>query len=242
MFRAAALQNHDCGCFHYAACKEQGIGCEKDEKVAREYYGKAADAGLAEGKYAYGRCLINGIGGKVDEMEGAKLVKIAADEGYAVAQLLYGALLLRDGAGWSANMVESARYMKMGEDQAEDVGHRRSGVCLMCGIGVRPDREKRRDDLKDAAEVGKMAALTDFGIALMSGSQGVTKNESKGMECLRMAAEKGNIKANYYLGLELIRRNDVVGGCRYVEVAAKVGHRAAEKLMEKKCRKGQPEL
>jgi hypothetical protein len=62
------------------------------------------------------------------------------------------------------------------------------------------------------------------------------------MEYLRRAAGKGNLEANYYLGLAMIAKNDVVGGCRYVRVAAKGGHVDAQSLMEKKCRKSQAEL
>ncbi|EXX57775.1 hypothetical protein RirG_204020 [Rhizophagus irregularis DAOM 197198w] len=61
--------------------KLHGIGIEKDEVKAFEYYKKSAEKGYLNGIYILGCCYENGIGTEIDKEKAIELYKDAAKRG-----------------------------------------------------------------------------------------------------------------------------------------------------------------
>ena len=69
----AAEQGDACGAFNLAVSFADGIGVDKDEKQAAEWYGKSAEAGHSAGQRLFARRLETGKGVAQDEKSGTKL-------------------------------------------------------------------------------------------------------------------------------------------------------------------------
>jgi TPR repeat protein len=121
-----------------------------------------------------------------------------------------------------------------------DAQHRYAG-CLKDGVGVKTDLEGYVLYLRMAADQGYVDALREYGVALMNG-YGVNGNETEGMRYLLMAAEKGDFESHYQLGVWMIKRNDVVSGCKHVRIAAHGGFVSAIEVLASDCLKNGGEL
>jgi TPR repeat protein len=76
----------------------KGEGVAQNDRIAVDWYRKAALQGLASAQSALGGMLFNGRGARRDAKEAAVWIRKAAEQGYAVAQFNLGALYL-DGRG-----------------------------------------------------------------------------------------------------------------------------------------------
>jgi uncharacterized protein len=74
-------------------CLAQGIGIERNERKATEWFRRAAD-GLVDAQYWYGRMLVDGHGVPASEAEGREWVARAAAAGLVEAEVALAELLI----------------------------------------------------------------------------------------------------------------------------------------------------
>src|SRR5689334_13332528 len=83
-YQAAEQGNTDAQC-NLGGCYEYGIGVEKDEQKAVEWYQKAAELGNARAHYCLGCCYENGIGVEKNERKAVEWYQKAAELGNGLA-------------------------------------------------------------------------------------------------------------------------------------------------------------
>src|SRR6185369_4196655 len=66
--------------FNFGVCLAEGVGMERDERLAAEWMRRAAD-GVVNAQYWYGRMLVEGRGVEADPEEGRKWITKAAGVG-----------------------------------------------------------------------------------------------------------------------------------------------------------------
>ena len=164
---------------------------------------KAADQGLAEGRFLYGLFLKNGVGVKPNKAEAMKLLEKASWQGCAPAMAAYGDGLLESGSLEGRDWIELAA--KAGDDKAAA----RFARFLRDGeLGTASDSAAAAKWLQIAAEAGDAPSLVSLGEALRAGS-GVRRNPKKAAEYFRRAAEAGNSEGQTWYALCLLEGNGV---------------------------------
>ncbi len=187
---------------------------------------KAADQGLAEGRFLYGLFLKNGVGVKPNKAEAMKLLEKAAWQGCTPAMAAYGDGLLESGSLEGRDWIELAA--KAGDDKAAA----RFARFLRDGeLGTAPDLAAAAQWLQIAAEAGDAPSLVSLGEALRAGS-GVRRNPKKAAEYFRRAAEAGNSEGQTWYALCLLEgngvRRDVPKALDFLSRAADAGNANAK--------------
>jgi TPR repeat protein len=184
--RKAAASGDEIALFGCARALLAANSC--DEMEARELFRKAAEAGIANGKYGYGLCLLMGIGGPSRKSKGADLVKIAADEGLATAQYDY-AMCLNYGVGVRLDLAKAGQYAQMAANQGISNEVHTIGISVLYGR-VEPDGTEKaevRMHWRMAAQKGYVEAKYHLGLVLIERNQVLV-----GCRCLKAAANGGH--------------------------------------------------
>lgn len=167
------------------------------------FYKKYADKGDKEAMYNLADCYINGTGGAPQDMNQATywLTK-SAKKNYAPAQVklaycyIYGAGVLKDyKQAWDL----AQKAMKQGEPTA----HYLIATMYKDGIYVPQSWSKWQQYIRSAANLGNDDAQADLGVAYLYGVQeaGIQQDINSSIPWLRKAAEQGDAKGNFYLGV-----------------------------------------
>src|SRR6266540_1931365 len=77
----AAEKGHKIAQYNLGRCYQNGMGIEKDEIKAFEYYKKSAEKGYVEAQFQLGCCYYEGIGTEVNKDWAFDLYKVAAEKG-----------------------------------------------------------------------------------------------------------------------------------------------------------------
>ncbi len=96
--RRAAKSDHPESLYNLGLCCLQGIGMEKDERLAAKLFYRAAQKGCAEAKYNIGLCYAKGVGVRKDMGKAVEWWQQAADAGIRDAMLNL-AICYRHGLG-----------------------------------------------------------------------------------------------------------------------------------------------
>ncbi len=170
---------------------EQGLGVVKDEKKGAEWYARGAALGDADAQFALGMMLLHGRGVARDTKKAASLLEQAAAKNNALAQYNL-ALVYVEGAARPGDYVKIAELLEKSAYQDNAQAQYDLATLYRTGQGVPQDSLKAAQWMGRAAQVGLTDAQLEYGIMLMSGKDGVVKNERAGAEYLMIAAEKGN--------------------------------------------------
>ena len=160
---------------HYYKLGEKykmGIDAEQNGVLSVRYYNIAAELGFTRAQYKLGICYRDGFGVEIDFDKALTWFKKAADQGDINAVYNMGDI-----------------YEKINNPQKEMISRRLYAV-LRAGIVLRLRVNKNKDDIN---------ALSVLGLCLIKG-RGGEKNEDKGFQYLKQAAEKGNSNAQAYVG------------------------------------------
>ncbi len=192
------MQNAPSGAGHSPSGQNKG-----GQEAAAAALKKAADQGLAEGRFLYGLFLKNGVGVKPNKAEAMKLLEKAAWQGCHPAMAAYGDGLLESGSLEGRDWIELAA--KAGDDKAAA----RFARFLRDGeLGTSPDPAAAAKWLQRAADAGDAPSLVSLGEALRAGA-GVRRNPKKAAEYFRRAAEAGNSEGQTWYALCLLEGNGV---------------------------------
>jgi len=197
-FQKAAEQKHvqsQC-CLGY--CYENGIGIEKDEEKAVEWYTKAAEQDVAEAQYRLGYCYENGTGIEKDEEKAVEWYTKAAEQDVAEAQCCLG-YCYENGIGIEKDEEKAVEWYTKAAKQDVAEAQYNLGTCYENGIGIEKDEEKAVEWYTKAAEQGVAEAQYCLGNCYEYGIE-IAINEAKAVEWYAKAAAQDFAKAQFRLG------------------------------------------
>jgi TPR repeat protein len=142
---------------------------QRNFSIAREWYEKAASAGLPEGIFNVGVCLETGMGSAADPVKAAEFFKRAADMNLPQA-LFKMSVILDGGLGVERDPAAAAGYLKRAaEAKHPDAAAIWGLLCLNGANGQPPDGEKGLNMLKVAAEAGNVEAMKNIAVVYKDG-------------------------------------------------------------------------
>ena len=152
-------------------CKLKGLGTDKDEVGAFEYFCLGADKGSSEAGYMKGECLFYGVGVEKNEFEAYRAFKLAVNQGS-----------LEDEGEQNADALLSL------------------GLCYEKGIGTQVNLDEALSLYKKAAELGNPEALFRAGNAIItSGDKKSELGSARGF--ILRAARKGHLPSILAMGV-----------------------------------------
>ena len=173
-----------------------GNGVGKDEKLAVEWLGKAADAGHRYAQAALGELYMLGWGPLEKDQEKAALwMGRAAQQGLREAMTSYGSMLA-GGKGVKENRREAFVWIR----KAADAGEPRARLMMAMNALARDEREEAARWFSLAAENGDDAVLSMLGVLYGWGDAAVAGESEKVTE-VRRYAQRGEPEAQLMLGL-----------------------------------------
>lgn len=145
--------------YMYARMLEDGRGVIADQRQARVWYERAANAGMVEAQVALAEMLYNGRGGEPSSVAAAHLFKQAAAAGHTGAMFAIGALY-ETGQGLSLDRKAAQKWFAAAADRGHIHAQLVLGRYLSKGVGDEHDPVAGRIWLERAAAQG-LAEATD---------------------------------------------------------------------------------
>ncbi|MFP5391974.1 MAG: TonB family protein [Gammaproteobacteria bacterium] len=207
LLRLAADKGHPQAALALARNHEYGQrGYPKDVPLARTWYLKAAEGGIAEAQYKTGRFLLDGTAGLQGEAQGEDWLRKAADQGHDMAAYDL-ALRLEHKSGANPDPTERLRLLRI----AAEKDNARAQYSLAVALLRTSLAQAGPGDAQEAVRWLEAASADRHGDAelllaelKLEGKQ-VPQDEVGGMQLLRRAAEGGNVTAMATLGKLLER-------------------------------------
>ena len=176
-------------------CYENGIGVDKDENMAMNWYRRAADKGCASALFSLAMDSLS----KENTTEGKVQLSQAVEKGDDAAKLVMG-LFLCEGAYFTKNETRGMELIKESADSKNAEAMERLGLIFMCGLyGTEKDAKKAEEWLTRAAESGNASAECSLGTRYAEGAFGAADRQ-KAVYWWNRAAEHGDVDAMYNLG------------------------------------------
>lgn len=245
-----------------------GKDVKQDDQKAMEYFGLAADQGNTEAQYQLGLMYASGKGAGQDEHKITKYIELVADQGNTEAQYRLG-LMYRSGQGVKQDDQKAIAYFKLAADQGNTEAQYQLGLIYQSRQGVEQDDQKATAYFKMAADQRNPKAQYQLGLAQYELGRSMRKSVKykpeysgvrksgfeKASECFmeaakyfKLAADQGNVEAQYQLGLMYERKYLYQIGAltppeyTYLKLAADQGHTKAQYQLGEMFRKlGSPQ-
>ena len=170
-----------------------GLGVERDDKKAAEWYKFAADRGDREAMFALALFHLTGRAGTVNREQGAKLLAAAAKLGH-VAAAYDLALLYIEGQTFPQDFARAAELLRSAAQAGNPEAQYALATLYKEGRGVPKDPAEAARLLAMASLADHTDAQVEYAIALYNGA-GVARDERAAAELLKKAARKGNAVA-----------------------------------------------
>lgn len=185
----------------------EGVGVGKDEAAGAEWYRKAAEQGYAPGQCQWGDCLRLGRGVGADMAAAEEWYHKAADQGYVEGQLSMAKCRMAAG-----EREEAVVWLKKAAEGQHPEGQYLLAMCYQKGLGIATDKAKAKKWLQAAARNGHDKA------------QAVLARDSGELAELGLRAKRGDRRAQYELGRELIRKRREKDGLGWIQASAQGGN------------------
>jgi TPR repeat protein len=176
----------------------EGLGVQKDDKKAFEYYRRAADMGDVPGTLALAVSYAEGRGVKKDRKRAGELFEKAALTGNAEANYNLGMLFLK-GDGKPLSPIRAFQHIRYAAEKGIPQAQYDLAELYQTGTGVDANALEAAKWLARAADQGLAVAQYDYAVRLLQG-YGLTKDEPRIPLLLKAAAEKGIPGAQNRLG------------------------------------------
>lgn len=203
-------------CYKLGQMYNEGLGCEKNTKMAVEYMKEAATRGSDEAKsylqkmstvevvekmldspqyyYDLGRTAFD----SKDYSQAAEWYRKAAEQGHTSAQCSLG-YLYEHGFGLSKDLQEAIKWYKLSAEQGDRAGQYNLASCYQRGNGVSINYSEALKWFTLAANQGSREAQNQIAFMYYKGL-GVTKSDAEAVKWFTKAAEQGLSDAQYSLG------------------------------------------
>ena len=213
----------------------RGIGTEKDEAMAFNWYFNAAQHDNINSQYNLGVMYAKGRGVKQNFAEAFRWYKKAAEKGDASAQATIG-MMCEKGIGTDKNLTEAIRYYRQAAEQGNVNAQYTLGSWHAKGAGVPQDDLEAFNWFKRAAENGHISAQLNLGVFYSKG-KGIARDDQLALEWFEKAAEQGNPNAQYNLGVIYSRGRgltvDIEKSRYWYKKAAEQGDDGAKEALRK---------
>ncbi len=194
-----AAKNHDLTATwlvgHYY---ETAYGVAQDLSLARQYYHKAAKRGDREAQYCYARLLKYGQGGQQNLQQALFWYKKAAKTGHTDAQFALGFIYLSmSGRICRKNAAKAIAYLQLAAHSNRD------GIAWCLAVAYETMQEyvsARKWYLKDFQQTDSGVSACSLACLYRDGLGG-KRNSQKAKRYFLIAAEKGDVDAQYLLAL-----------------------------------------
>ena len=194
--------------FYIGVCYDFGYGgAEQDDRMAAEWYRKAAEQGEMTAQFNLGLSYAKGQGVIKNEAEAVKWYRMAAEQGYASAQFNL-ALCYRDGRGVVKDDAEAVKWYRKAAEQGDADAQNNLGFMYETGRGVAKDCSEAVKWYRKAAEQGDAKGEFNLGVMYENGD-GVGKDEAEAVKWYSRAAENGYAKAQREMGWRCQNGNGV---------------------------------
>lgn len=173
-------------------CYEDGVGVEKNETAAVEWYTKAANQGFADAQLNLGFCYEDGIGVEKNFTAAVEWFTMAANQGHDDAQFGLGDFYYA-GIGVEKNYSTAVEWFTKAANQGYDRAQYNVGNFYFNGIGVDQNYSTAVEWYTKAANQGHADAQFGLGICYLDGI-GVEKNYTAAAEWFLEAAKNPSLK------------------------------------------------
>ncbi|CAG8616193.1 11120_t:CDS:2 [Paraglomus occultum] len=163
---------------------QYGLGTEEDEIDAYDYYKESANANNYLGLYSIGRCFQTNYGafGKLEMV--IKFYSRSADQGFTPA--IYNLADIYASAG---DEKQAFTILKEIADQGDSTALCKLSSWYARGKGVTKSESEAINCLVRAVELGNPIAKCEFGVRLLYGQGGITKDERRAISLFMEACE-----------------------------------------------------
>ena len=227
--------------FYIGVCYDFGYGgAEQDDRMAAEWYRKAAEQGEMTAQFNLGVSYDNGQGVTKDEAEAVKWYRRAAEQGHAGAQNNLG-IMYENGDGVGKDEAEAVKWYSRAAENGYAKAQREMGWRCQNGNGVGKDLGLAVEWYRKAAEQGYSVAQFDMGVMYANG-WGVAKDDEEAVQWYRKAAEQGHAVAQFNLALRYDNgqgvTKDEAEAVKWYRRAAEQGHAGAQNNLGLMCETG----
>lgn len=171
-------------------CYNYGMGVDRDEKKAVEYYLKSANQGYVPAQAMIGCAYLIGMDVGIDpETVLNKYLLPAAEKGEPVGQY-YAGYCYDNGTIVEKDAKKAVEYYRLSAAQGFPEAQNRLGECYQSGIGVDVNTEEAVKWYLMSAEQGFPDALFNLGDCYFEG-KGTTKDLNMAAELYRKALDSG---------------------------------------------------
>lgn len=177
----------------------RGIGTEKDDSMAFNWYFNAAQNNNINSQYNLGVMYAKGRGVKQNFAEAFRWYKKAAEQDDPSAQATI-AMMCEKGIGTDKSIVQAVEYYRQAAEQGNIGAQFTLGSWYAKGNGVNKDYCSAFEWFEKAAEQGHINAQLNLGYCYGKG-KGIERDDEKALGWFEKAAEQGNTNAQYNLGV-----------------------------------------
>ncbi len=172
-----------------------GLGVDRDENEAVQWYRLASEAGDVEAMYLLATYILDGHVIERDEVEAGSLLQAAVADGHIPSKQMLGMLYL-EGRGVERDLTLGAQLMREAAEDGDVTAIYTLGILYAEGAGVRQDTSESYHWFDRAARQGNPEAQIELAFGLIRGDTGDDLTEAQRLEnaifWLRRAAETGN--------------------------------------------------
>ena len=177
---------------------QDGLGCQKNVKMAREYFKLAIDNNVGDACAPYAKILFFGIDTEKDVAEARRILEIGIGLKDPESAFIYAELLAAEGS------IQKATEYYI---QASDLGHTEAMNAAAVILSQSEDTVSKAAELfQKAADNGDPVAACNFAIMLANGN-GVVRDYGKAMEYFKIAVNGGSVEALYNAAVLMIKIN-----------------------------------
>lgn len=176
-----------------------GVGAERDEQAAQEWFERSAKLGNPHAQYQLAKLILADGTSTAEQIRTAvKWLTKAANAGQDCAQYALGKLY-RDGIGVEKDMLQAVAWFALAAEQDNSYAAYALGKLYLESEEVPKDMDKALRWLRRSAELGNQFAQYRLGRLLLAGED-VPKDIDEAVRLLSSSAEQGNQYAQYQLG------------------------------------------
>jgi TPR repeat protein len=191
--------------FRIAEMYWKGLGMQKNNERALNWYNRAAEAGHMEAAYQTATMFMDGDVVLTNYRKAASLFEIALDGGIYKAGLPLGRIYSTNATGkvdmpHAVEVLEKAVLDPSGGEHVREAAYFLSQIYIGDNHGLEKSEEISLKWREIAAENGHIAAMADVALRYYNGN-GVQKDPEKAMRLMTVAAESGHAASQYNLGI-----------------------------------------
>lgn len=191
--------------FRIAEMYWNGLGMQKNNERALNWYTRAAEAGHLDAAYQTARLFMDGEVVITNYRQASHLFELALEGGILKSGLPLGRLYSTNATGKvdmprAVEKLEKAALDPDGGDHVREAAYFLSQIYIEDNPGLVKNQETALKWREIAANNGHVAAIADMGLRYYNGD-GVVKDPNKALRFMTIAAENGNAASQFNLGL-----------------------------------------